>query len=252
MGRTVRTLITRARCPVERVGRLHGKRRLHRAVDRNQRFHRSNSSLDHGAPWDPPGRACHSDAQVGTFGPAPGSAGPAFTEAMETGEGDNRAFTIRPIEARDQAALVELLCRPSDDSREARFHGAVRGIGQGQANTFCHPDHEHREGVIASPFPAGRTVMIGHVCLDRGSWGDRDGHCRRRPLAPTGRWPRDALRRSPGRRSRDGPAGRHGPLWQRRGDRVRAFLGCRSRSARRPTTGIELRIELRPAALPAA
>ena len=76
----------------------------------------------------PSRRACHSDAQVGTFGPAGLPAGRAFTDGMETVEMTPAAFTVRPIEARDQAAL-SASTPASRDSREARFHGAVHGIG---------------------------------------------------------------------------------------------------------------------------
>ena len=92
---------------------------------------------------------------------------------METVQLTPATFTVRPIEARDQAALVRFYAGLSDDSREARFHGAVRGIGSGLASAFCHPDHEHGEGVVAETDAGlGNAVLIGHRCLEPAPGGD--------------------------------------------------------------------------------
>jgi acetyltransferase len=92
---------------------------------------------------------------------------------METVEASGATFTVRPIEARDQAALVRFYAGLSDDSREARFHGAMRGIGTGLASALCHPDHQHDEGVVAESDDGldGKT-LIGHLCLEPDPNGD--------------------------------------------------------------------------------
>jgi acetyltransferase len=174
---------------------------------------------------------------------------------METVEATRVTFTVRPIEARDQADLVRFYADLSDDSREARFHGAVRGIGQGLASSFCHPDHEHREGVVAEADEGPcRPVLIGHVCLEPTVRGEIE-----MAIAVADRWQRRGV----------GAAMLRAAIaWaQDRGtDRLVATVRCGSgaviglvRSLGLPATvgasadgGIELRIDLRPAALPAA
>jgi len=73
----------------------------------------------------------------------------------------------RVIKPDDRDALTRFYAGLSPDSREARFHGASRGIGDGAARFFCGSDHEHREGIVAeTDGPDGRPVIIGHLCLE--------------------------------------------------------------------------------------
>ena len=174
---------------------------------------------------------------------------------METVTTTPVTFTVRPIEARDQAELVRFYADLSDDSREARFHGAVRGIGQGLASAFCHPDHEHREGVVArGGRRSGPAGLIGHVCLEPTARGEIE-----MAIAVADRWQRRGV---------GGAMLRAAIAWaQDRGtDRLVATIRCGSgaviglvRSLGLPAVvgasadgAIELRIDLRPAALPAA
>ncbi len=174
---------------------------------------------------------------------------------METVAATRVTFTVRPIEARDQAELVRFYADLSDDSREARFHGAVRGIGQGLASSFCHPDHEHREGVVAEADEgAGRPVLIGHVCLEPTARGEIE-----MAIAVADRWQRRGV---------GGAMLRAAIAWahDRGTDRLVATVRCGSgaviglvRSLGLPATvgaspdgAVELRIDLGAAALPAA
>ena len=74
---------------------------------------------------------------------------------------------IRPIGPDDRDGLTRFYGSLSADSMEARFHGAMPGIGDGTARFFCGPDHEHREGLVAEVADAeGRPAIVGHVCLE--------------------------------------------------------------------------------------
>jgi acetyltransferase len=74
---------------------------------------------------------------------------------------------IRPIGRRDVGRLESFYAGLSADSLDARFHGASRGISGTQARTFCGPDHQHREGLVATRATAeGTTQIVGHVCLE--------------------------------------------------------------------------------------
>jgi GNAT superfamily N-acetyltransferase len=77
------------------------------------------------------------------------------------------SYRIRPIARSDRDGLIRFYADLSPDSREARFHGAAPGIGDGTARFFCGPDHEHREGLVAESTDAdGRGIIVGHVCLE--------------------------------------------------------------------------------------
>ena len=80
---------------------------------------------------------------------------------------------IRPIEPEDLERLEHFYAALSPDSLQARFHGAVRGIGEPAARTFCGPDHIHREGFIAVlDGPADDDPIVAHVCLEPTESGD--------------------------------------------------------------------------------
>jgi GNAT superfamily N-acetyltransferase len=79
---------------------------------------------------------------------------------------------IRSIEPADATSLELFYAGLSIDSLDARFHGATRGISDAAARTFCGPDHDHREGLIATlPTPEG-PVIVGHLCLEPTGVGD--------------------------------------------------------------------------------
>jgi acetyltransferase len=81
-------------------------------------------------------------------------------------------ISIRSIEPGDMASLERFYARLSVDSLEARFHGATRGISAAAARTFCGPDHDHREGLVAIlPTPGGDEI-VGHLCLEPAADGD--------------------------------------------------------------------------------
>lgn len=75
--------------------------------------------------------------------------------------------TIRPVQPADRSELSRFYAALSDDSRYARFLTTMRGISEGAAATFCGPDHEHREGLVATyRSPDGADRIVGHLCLD--------------------------------------------------------------------------------------
>ena len=79
----------------------------------------------------------------------------------------NATCRIRPIAPDDRDALTRFYSALSPDSLEARFHGAMPGIGEGTASFFCGPDHLHREGLVAELLDEhGEPVIVGHVCLE--------------------------------------------------------------------------------------
>jgi len=85
------------------------------------------------------------------------------------------SFRIRPIAPTDRAGLTRFYANLSTDSLEARFHGAIPGIGDGTARFLSGPDHEHREGFVAESADAdGRRTIVGHVCLEPISAGQAE------------------------------------------------------------------------------
>jgi acetyltransferase len=87
---------------------------------------------------------------------------------MTAAHANPRRYTVRPIEPADLAGLERFYRHLSDESRAARFHAAVRDIGPGLVDDFCHPDHAHREGVVAEVQGGGAepAAIIGHLCLE--------------------------------------------------------------------------------------
>jgi acetyltransferase len=80
---------------------------------------------------------------------------------------------IRPIEPEDLERLEQFYAGLSPDSLQARFHGAVRGVGEPAARTFCGPDHLHREGLVAVwDGPGDEDPIVAHVCLEPTGSGD--------------------------------------------------------------------------------
>jgi GNAT superfamily N-acetyltransferase len=76
-------------------------------------------------------------------------------------------FGIRPVAETDRAELTRFYAALSADSRYARFLRASAGISDGVAASFCGPDHEHREGLVAIARVAGAEErIVGHLCLD--------------------------------------------------------------------------------------
>ena len=73
---------------------------------------------------------------------------------------------IRPIGPTDRVQLEHFYAGLSDASLNARFHGATRGIGERAARSFCHPDHAHREGLVAVVGRGAGDEIIGHICLE--------------------------------------------------------------------------------------
>jgi GNAT superfamily N-acetyltransferase len=72
---------------------------------------------------------------------------------------------IRQIRPDDAGRLETFYAGLSEDSLNARFHGASRGIAESTARQFCGPDHQHREGLVAV---TGGTheLIVGHLCLE--------------------------------------------------------------------------------------
>lgn len=74
---------------------------------------------------------------------------------------------IRPVLPTDRPALTRFYATLSAESRYARFLGASAGISDGVAASFCGPDHEHREGLVAVAREAdAEERIVGHLCLD--------------------------------------------------------------------------------------
>jgi acetyltransferase len=77
---------------------------------------------------------------------------------------DWRLRSITPDDRRELACFYDGL---SADSRIRRFHGAASRLPEATATSFCDPDHEHREGIVAEALdPAGRATIVGHICLE--------------------------------------------------------------------------------------
>jgi GNAT superfamily N-acetyltransferase len=77
-------------------------------------------------------------------------------------QGSATGVRIRPIRPDDAGRLEAFYAGLSEDSLNARFHGASRGIGEGTARQFCGPDHQHREGLVA----VTGGLIVGHLCLE--------------------------------------------------------------------------------------
>ena len=75
---------------------------------------------------------------------------------------------IRSIEPDDRDALVRFYSALSSDSLSRRFHGASTGIADQAAASFCGPDHEHREGLVAvvDELDASEPRIVAHLCLE--------------------------------------------------------------------------------------
>jgi acetyltransferase len=75
---------------------------------------------------------------------------------------------IRSIEPADRDALMQFYEALSAESLSRRFHGASRGIADRAARSFCGPDHEHREGLVAVLDDRGAPAptIVGHLCLE--------------------------------------------------------------------------------------
>jgi GNAT superfamily N-acetyltransferase len=103
---------------------------------------------------------------------------------METDRNLPRELIVRPIRPTDVLDLERFYAGLSEDARNARFHGATRGIEDAAARSFCGPDHAHREGLVAVLRGAasdrstdGRDdrpsePIIGHLCLEPGAPGE--------------------------------------------------------------------------------
>lgn len=103
---------------------------------------------------------------------------------METDRSLPNELTIRAIRPSDVVDLERFYAGLSDDARNARFHGATRGIEDAAARSFCGPDHAHREGIVAivsDAVPghasavrsdASSERIIGHLCLEPGEAGE--------------------------------------------------------------------------------
>jgi len=77
-------------------------------------------------------------------------------------------ITIRPALPTDAKALERFYSDLSEDSRHLRFFGCSRGINRSQSNSFCTPDHAHREGFVAmaSAGASAPHLIVGHLCLE--------------------------------------------------------------------------------------
>lgn len=74
---------------------------------------------------------------------------------------------IRPIRPADHDLLVELYGGMSADTRYARFLRATGCLSEVEADRFCGPDHEHREGLVAEVHGGSEDGrLVGHLCLD--------------------------------------------------------------------------------------
>jgi GNAT superfamily N-acetyltransferase len=85
------------------------------------------------------------------------------------------AFRVRAIMPDDREELTRFYAGLSTDSLEARFHGASPRLPDGTARTFCGPDHQHREGLVAvAPDADGRWHIIGHLCIEPFTYGEAE------------------------------------------------------------------------------
>ncbi|MEO5939387.1 MAG: GNAT family N-acetyltransferase [Candidatus Limnocylindrales bacterium] len=95
------------------------------------------------------------------------------------------AILIRRITPTDHDALRLFYATLSDESRRTRFLGSTNGIGDGQSTYFCCPDHDHREGFVATIDASGTSgasgthgasgavgasgtseQIVGHICIE--------------------------------------------------------------------------------------
>jgi acetyltransferase len=77
------------------------------------------------------------------------------------------AVTIRPVAPCDVDGLERFYASLSEESRHLRFFAATNGLPHRDAEMFCTPDHDHREGYVAEVVgPDGSSRLIGHLCLE--------------------------------------------------------------------------------------
>jgi L-amino acid N-acyltransferase YncA len=84
---------------------------------------------------------------------------------------------IRPIGPADLDRLEAFYAGLSADSRNARFHGAGRGIADADARRFCGLDHLHREGLVAvvgNDDDTDGEAIVGHLCLEPAATGQAE------------------------------------------------------------------------------
>jgi GNAT superfamily N-acetyltransferase len=79
---------------------------------------------------------------------------------------------IRAIVPSDQAALERFYAELSVDSRSARFLGGTTALASGTAYAFCHPDHAHRQGLVAETLGPDGWRIVGHACLEPAAGAD--------------------------------------------------------------------------------
>src|SRR4051794_10310244 len=75
---------------------------------------------------------------------------------------------IRAVRPDDALPLECFYAELSPDSRQLRFLGAVSGLSHPQATKFCTPDHDHREGFVATIAGEGAAPerIVGHLCME--------------------------------------------------------------------------------------
>lgn len=78
-------------------------------------------------------------------------------------------FTLRPLTAADEQALMDFHERCSDQTHYLRFFGAKPHLSESEAHWFCAVDHRHRGAIVATD-PAEPDQIIGV-----GRWEGRDG-----------------------------------------------------------------------------
>jgi acetyltransferase len=77
---------------------------------------------------------------------------------------DGRPVTLRPIKAEDEPLWREMLSASSEESRRARFRGAVR-ITHELAARFCFIDYDREMAIVAELQEDGRQRLAGVVRL---------------------------------------------------------------------------------------
>ncbi len=77
---------------------------------------------------------------------------------------DGRPVTLRPIKAEDEPLWQEMLAASSEESRRARFRGAIR-ITHELAARFCFIDYDREMAIVAELQEDGRPRLAGVVRL---------------------------------------------------------------------------------------
>jgi acetyltransferase len=100
---------------------------------------------------------------------------PPLADAPTGAPGSRDAVVIRPIHPSDRDALERFYADLSEESRLRRFLGVTRGVSHDQSGAFCAPDHDHREGFVATvaSSSSGDTI-VGHLCLEPISAADAE------------------------------------------------------------------------------